>query len=98
MPPFRVVDGMVVLTEGLQYYLLGLVHGHFDVPNLNEDTIVDDDDDTADRASINTGVGIAIPVEKILETLNHPDLAALRQKRAEEFRNSRGATPDSGIL
>jgi hypothetical protein len=95
MPPFRVVDGAVVATEGLQYYLLGLVHGHFDVRSINEDTVVDID--TADRGSINTGVGIVIPVEKILETLRHPDLMSLRQQRADKFRNAKGATPDSGV-
>jgi hypothetical protein len=97
MPPFRVVDGTAVTTEGLQYYLLGLVHGHFDIRSINEDTVVDADADTADRGSINTGIGIVIPVEKVLETLRHPDLISLRQQRADEFRNSKGATPDSEI-
>jgi hypothetical protein len=97
MPLWRVVDGVVVVTEGLQYYLLGLVHGHFDVRSINEDTVVDIDVGTAERGSINTGIGIVIPVEKILETLRHPNLILLRQQCADKFRNVKGATPDLGI-
>jgi hypothetical protein len=96
MPPFRVVDGVVTTTEGLQYYLLGLMHGHFDIPNLNEDTAIDGD--AANGASINTGIGIVIPVEKIIETLNHENLREKRLDVATEYRNRRGATPDEDDL
>jgi hypothetical protein len=64
--------------------LLGMVHGHFDVQNLNEDVVSDDD---RLRDGIHTGVGIVIPVERIVETINHPDLVALRKKAVQDMRS-----------
>jgi hypothetical protein len=62
-------------------YLLGLMHGHFDVENLNEDMVAGD---SAPQSGINTGIGVVIPVEKVIETINHPDLVENRRKWAEE--------------
>jgi hypothetical protein len=70
--------------------LLGLVQGHFDVPNLNEDVVADSD---APAQSIHTGIGVVVPTSKILETLDHPDLVKVRQDMIDEDRKS-GATPD----
>lgn len=76
-PPFRVShEGKAHIVRGARLNLLGLMQGHFDVPNLREDSAMDDDDDTG--GSINTGVGVVVPAHKILETLNHPDLKAQR--------------------
>lgn len=66
-----------------RFWLLGLMHGHFDIKNLNEDIIVDSLGGVS--AGINTGVGVVIPVEKILETLDQPELVEKRQKDAAEF-------------
>jgi hypothetical protein len=56
--------------------LLGLMHGHFDVPNLNEDVV---SDTSAPAQSVHSGIGIVIPVNKILETIKHPELTAMRK-------------------
>jgi hypothetical protein len=74
-----------------QFRLLGLMHGHFDIANLNEDTVVD----SAAEASggINTGIGVVIPVEKILETIDQPELVEMRKKAIKEHRKG-GAKPD----
>jgi hypothetical protein len=61
--------------------LLGMMHGHFDVRSLNEDVVTDDD---ASDSGIHTGIGVVIPVHKIIETVEHPDLNAMRQARAEK--------------
>src|SRR5450759_1450503 len=50
--------------------LLGLMHGHFDVQNLNEDVVTDDD---KPERSVHTGIGVVVPVEKIVETIQHPE-------------------------
>jgi hypothetical protein len=71
--------------------LLGLMHGHFDVPNLNEDVVADQDEP---ERSVHTGIGVVIPAEKILETIQHPELIEMRKKKAKEFRESGGATAD----
>jgi hypothetical protein len=67
--------------------LLGLMNGHFDVPNLNEDVVTDD----SPQQSIHTGIGVVIPVEKIVETINHPELVAERQKIVRNLRASGAA-------
>ena len=75
-PPFRIgKDGTPQVITGLRLNLLGLMHGHFDIPNLKEDSVVEDDE----GGSINTGVGVVVPAHKILETINHPDLKARRE-------------------
>jgi hypothetical protein len=70
--------------------LLGLMHGHFDVPNLNEDVVTDEEEPAR---GIHTGIGIVIPVDKIVETIQHPELVAMRKKAISELRKT-GATAD----
>jgi hypothetical protein len=54
------------------------MHGHFDIPKLNEDVAKEDGDNTD---QINTGIGIVIPVEKIVETIrDNVELADMRKK------------------
>jgi hypothetical protein len=56
--------------------LLGLMRGHFDIKNLNEDVVSDDDEP---QRSVHAGIGVVIPVEKIMETIRQPKLVALRK-------------------
>jgi|SRR5271169_2844404 len=74
-----------------QFRLLGLMNGHFDITNLNEDTVVDSESQVS--GGINTGIGVVIPVEKILETLDQPELVELRKKALIDHRK-RGAVED----
>jgi hypothetical protein len=60
------------------------MHGHFDIKNLNEDVVIDTLGDAT--RGINTGIGVVIPVEKILETIDHPELVELRKKQADDHR------------
>jgi hypothetical protein len=54
-----------VLLHGVSHFhLLGLMTGHFDL--------------TLDPPKINTGIAFVTPAEKILETLDQPDLLAVR--------------------
>jgi hypothetical protein len=81
-PVFVLADTAAVMTmafsrkETQGTALLGLMHGHFDVTNLNEDVVADEN---APTQSIHTGIGIVIPVNKILETIRHPELTAMRK-------------------
>jgi hypothetical protein len=96
-PVFAYPDLALELAKGLRKEprstgaaLMGLVHGHFDVPNLNEDVVTDED---APERSVHTGIGVVVPVEKIVETIKHPDLVAMRKDIVKKLRES-GATPD----
>jgi hypothetical protein len=74
------------------YYLLGLVHGHFDIQNLNAYSVAD-----MSGSGINAGIGVVIPVRYIVETLRHPDLMDLRREAAMRLRKRDGATPDLAV-
>lgn len=54
MPPMRVIDGGWRQQKGRLMFLLGLVNGHFDVKDLKDDSVVEDDNNSA--VGINTGV------------------------------------------
>jgi hypothetical protein len=74
-----------------RYHFLGLMHGHFDLENLTEDSVVDD---ASQSRGINSGIGVVIPASKILETLYQPELKAMRKKGIERARKLKGATGD----
>jgi hypothetical protein len=93
VPPFQVVNGTIKNAIGPQFYLLGLMHGHFDVKDLTEDFSVEDDSD--DPKGIHSGIGVVVPVEKIIETIrDDEELAESRRDIIKRHRESRGATPD----
>jgi hypothetical protein len=72
----------VFINIGNNILLLGLMHGHFDIENLTEDVVVEDSDGAR---GIHTGIGVVIPVEKILETLNQPELIEKRSRDAKDY-------------
>ena len=76
-----------------RFYILGLMHGHFDIADLTTDTAVDDAEGRAE--SINTGVGVVIPIEQVIETINHPGLDSQRQQAIRQHREKIGATVDA---
>lgn len=53
--------------------LIGLVHGHFDLP------LAEGFQESGSSAGVNSGIGVVVPVQKILDTLDHPDLIAIRK-------------------
>ncbi|MDR3483944.1 MAG: hypothetical protein P4M05_03430 [Bradyrhizobium sp.] len=83
--------GKVEVITGPRLNLLGIMQGHFDIPDLKEDSVVEDD---GKNGSINTGVGVVVPAYKIIETLNQPDMKAERDKMADRAEKD-AATPDS---
>ncbi len=60
---------------GGAFFLLGLIHGHYDVPAVLD---LERADGLRDKA-INMGIAIVVPVTKIIETINQPERAALRK-------------------
>ena len=73
----RMKDGSNVMAlGGHQFYLLGLLHGHWDLDSAIQDVITEDYQQE-DKEKINTGIGISIPSIKILEALNQDSLSRL---------------------
>jgi hypothetical protein len=79
------------IMDWFHYRFLGLIHGHFDLPNLVEDSVVEDD--ASGGGGINTGIGVVIPAEKIAETLYQPELVAERQAIEAAYDREQAATP-----
>ncbi len=82
----QTADGKPAYVAGLgQPYLLGLVHGHWDLPVSFSAT--------EQAEAVNMGVSIIVPAKKILETLHNPELDALRKQHWENNQPS----SDSGF-
>jgi hypothetical protein len=88
--PGRSVHGAPMYISGLgSLHLLGLMHGHWEAPASFSDT---------ERAeTVNMGVSIIVPAKKILETLHHPELVALRKEHWEKSKKSQQPVADSAI-
>jgi hypothetical protein len=91
IPAIRIVDGKAIASEKpvYQLYLLGLMHGHFDVEDLNSDVVLEDEKDSS--SGIHSGIGVVVPVEKIIETVMQPELARIRRRIVEEHRAKNAA-------
>jgi hypothetical protein len=78
--PTRTADGKLTAMSGLggQHHLLGLVHGHWRVQPPAT---------TTQAEMVNMGVSIIVPAKKILETLYHPELVAMRQEHWDNQSN-----------
>lgn len=60
-----------------RFYLLGLMHGHWDIPaDKKNDFFVNKEI----LGTVNMGIAIVVPAKKILETLNNPDLIQQREE------------------
>ena len=70
------------------FYLLGLMHGHWDIPVKNRANI----GGIYSGGAINTGIAIVVPSKKILEVLNQPELFLARRMEDEKMRNE--TTPE----
>jgi hypothetical protein len=61
----------------VKLYLMGLMHGHWDIPPENKNDLAITDS----FGSVNMGIAIVVPAKKILEVINHPELVAIRQEK-----------------
>ncbi len=75
-----------LLGIGTHIRLLGLMHGHWDVreSEINEVQVMQDR-----KRGVNLGIGIVVPAQKIIDTVNHPDLVEQRRKVSEHFSSLR---------
>ena len=62
------------------FYLLGLMHGHWEISANRKNDLLGDE-----LGSVNMGIAIVIPAKKIMEVLNHPDLIEKRRKANERL-------------
>ncbi|MFY9578423.1 MAG: hypothetical protein WAQ33_03790 [Gaiellaceae bacterium] len=78
-PTTRRMD--TAFTLGPVPMLLGLVHGHYAIP---QEVAFVGDALVSGRVEVNAGMAVVIPVQHILDVLNGPDLAAEREAALRE--------------
>jgi hypothetical protein len=74
-------DGTAKFIKMRFIWLLGLIHGHYDISEINRDDIIND---LNKSEMINMGIAIVTPANKILQALNHPKFLLLREKWLKE--------------
>ena len=84
--------GNTIRVGGGGIFLLGLVHGHWDVSPSETDTMIVDNR----RESVNVGIAIVAPAQKILEVLNHPVFKRARNEAISVRKTQNSPTADSG--
>jgi len=81
-----------VPTHQSKIYLLGLIHGHWDVA---PGELIDVEDHSGNKPhSINEGIAIVIPAKNILETLNSAELQEYRAMAEAEYIRKNSPTTD----
>jgi hypothetical protein len=78
------------------FYLLGLMRGHWDIPPQARDDQITTDDEEA-FGKVNMGIAVVVPAKKISEVLNQPRLVEARKRKDEEFRKERMPTLDEAM-
>ena len=73
-------------------YLLGLMHGHWDIPPENKNDTIDA---TGNNNAVNMGIAIVVPAEKIREVIDRKELVDMRKNVYEKELKKRWPTPDA---
>jgi hypothetical protein len=73
----------VIATASPEYYLIGVAHGHWDAPDR-------------DGQSVNMGIAIVTPANKIAEALEGEELKAMRQRVEREAAKKHFPKKDRG--
>lgn len=72
--------------------LIGLIHGHYDIPLSESDVITED---ALLKKGVNMGIAIVVPINKILEVLDQPMIKKEEKELERKFRERQLPTPDS---
>jgi hypothetical protein len=91
-PVFVLKEFIKEFTFYKVFYLLGLMHGHWDVEAELLDEVAPDA--LADQP-LNTGIGVVVPLVKIIEALDQERLAETRQKEIQAAKARLAPTPDT---
>jgi hypothetical protein len=96
-PVFAYLGAMRMIEKktqfrGAVFYLLGLMHGHFDFPKLEIDNL---EQDSLTNLQINMGIAIVVPVWKIMEVINQEIFANMRDATLRQEQKKTLPVPDT---
>ena len=91
--------------DGFQHYLMGMVLGHSSLTSAEDEIEVvrprrDDEDDEERRAALlplNTGIGIVLPIQYVIEAVNQDELVAGRREAMERRRTESAFVADAAV-
>lgn len=80
-------DGVSLPTSAIhgltgEVHLTGMMHGHWDIKEseINQPRLVHDS-----KRGVNMGIAIVVPIDDIINTLNHPELLAQRAMEETQY-------------
>lgn len=77
----RITDGVIKYAAQPVFYLMGMMHGHWNSPSAED--IMIGEDAAATTEKLNMGIAIVVPISKVLEVLNQPAFKSLEESDAE---------------
>jgi hypothetical protein len=94
--PILFNDGKTPSRGQNTFFLLGLIHGHWNWPLPDVDMESDDELNADKDKKINAGIAMVVPATKIFETVQHPRLRLMREQVFDEEMRERSedAIPD----
>jgi len=84
--PGRIVVGglLTILSTEPSFQLIGLMHGHYDELSRGSE---------GKRSRVNEGIGIVVPVTKIIEVMTQPSIVRFEEQELAKAKNKELATP-----
>jgi hypothetical protein len=82
----RRIEGQIKKAGSEMYFLLGLIHGHYDIKVGRSEIIPEGQEATE---AINMGIAIVVPVDRILEVVDQRSFAEQRLAADEAFVRSK---------
>jgi hypothetical protein len=87
-------ENVFILGAG-RHYLLGLMHGHWQIDADDVNALYLHSPEKSEPG-VNLGISIVVPAQKIIETLDHPDLAQKRKAVEDDLLAKQALpTPDA---
>lgn len=87
-------ENKVTHLTGHKFYLLGLIHGHWDIPKEKTDIQLED---FASKEKVNMGIAIVIPTFKLLEVINQEKLDRQRKQEIKRLLEEKSPIPGNII-
>jgi len=79
------------------HYLLGLMSGHYDADGLSDQDFGETEDLIMQRERVNMGIAIVVPVSKLTEMIDAPDMKETRKQIEQAMRELNAPVMDSAI-
>jgi hypothetical protein len=91
--PMRYIDGQLKTASQPTFYILGLMHGHYNQPD-DSDSDVAEEDARGSKERLNSGFAIVVPATKLLEMFGQERIVHIESELSEHARQRNAPQPD----